>query len=182
MEIIDLESKNCDKINKAVEKVTWQIIIIRYLQKHFITEYTKDNYTCNLKYNVPNKKSIVFPNGSWYYYHFIIRHLAKEFQIEFNCLGENIEKCITFSVATRKKATRIDNNVEKITKAKSYRFQCIDITRFTGNSLSNPVNNLAEGVHKIKCNYEHLDKNVKLVELNTKIENNFLNTQVIKMS
>ena len=84
--------------------------------------------------------------------------MANEFQIEFNCLGENTEKYITFPVATRKKVARIDKNLAKITKAVSYRFQCIDIARFIASSLSNLVNNLAEGVHKIKCNCKRNDK------------------------
>ena len=36
------------------------------------------------------------------------------------------------------------------------------------SSLSNPVNNLAEGIHKIKCKQGLDEKNVKLVERNTK--------------
>ena len=41
----------------------------------------------------------------------------------------------------------------KNTKIISYRLQCIDSARFMANSLSNLVNNLAEGIHKIKCKY-----------------------------
>ena len=39
------------------------------------------------------------------------------------------------------------------------------------NSLSNLVNNLAAGIHKIKCKNEHDNKKCKMcwVELNTKI-------------
>ena len=37
------------------------------------------------------------------------------------------------------------------------------------SSLSNLVNNPSEGIHKIKCKYEHDEKkNVKLVELHMK--------------
>ena len=52
-----------------------------------------------------------------------------------------------------------------------------------GRSLSNRANNLAEGIHKIKCNNGHNDnkKNMKLAELNTKITTVFLNTQTLKM-
>ena len=49
------------------------------------------------------------------------------------------------------------------------------------SSLSNPINNLSEGIHKIKCKYEHNDKNVKIVELNTKYATVFLNTQTLEM-
>ena len=40
--------------------------------------------------------AVVFHNGSTYDYHFIIRPLAKEFVVQFDCLGENTEKYITF--------------------------------------------------------------------------------------
>ena len=35
---------------------------------------------------------MVFQNGSNYDYHFIVKELTKEFEGEFNCLGENTEK------------------------------------------------------------------------------------------
>ena len=47
------------------------------------------------------------------------------------------------------------------------------------SSLSNLVNDLAKGIHKIKCNTMK-KKNVKLAELNTKIATAFLNTQTFK--
>ena len=49
---------------------------------------------------------------------------------------------------------RIDENGEEIMKPVSYRLQFIDRARFMA-SLSSLVNNLAEGIHKIKyanCN------------------------------
>ena len=41
-------------------------------------------------------------------------------------------------------------------------------------SLSKLVNNLAEGIQKIKYKYEHYDKNVKLAGLNTKTVTTFI--------
>ena len=38
----------------------------------------------------------------------------------------------------------------------SYKF--IDNARFKASSLSNLVNNLAEGIHKVKCKYGHDNK------------------------
>ena len=41
---------------------------------------------------------MVFHNGSTYDHHFIIKKLAEEFEGQFECLGENTEKCSTFSI------------------------------------------------------------------------------------
>ena len=60
--------------------------------------------------------------------------------------------------------------------------QFIDSARFMESSLSNPVNNLFEGIHKIKCKYRHNDKKIlKLVQLNISIKILSLNTQILKM-
>ena len=45
---------------------------------------------------------MVFNNGSTYCYHFIIKELAEEFEGQFECLGENTEKYITFSAPIKK--------------------------------------------------------------------------------
>ena len=54
----------------------------------------------------------------------------------------------------------IDKNVEEITNNMSYVLQFINTARFITSSLSNLVNNLSEGIHKIKCKYGHDDKNL----------------------
>ena len=46
----------------------------------------------------------------------------------------------------------------KVTKSISYKLQFIDSARFMASSLSNLVNNLSEGIHRIKCKYRHDDK------------------------
>ena len=43
---------------------------------------------CNLRYKAPKDIPIVFHNGSTYDYHFIIKELVKEFEGNFECLGE----------------------------------------------------------------------------------------------
>ena len=50
----------------------------------------------------------------------------------------------------------------------SYKSKFIDSAGFMVSSLPNLVNNVAEGINKIKCKYRH-DQNVKCVELNTKV-------------
>ena len=74
---------------------------------------------CNLRYKVPKEIPVVFHNGSNYDYHFIIKELVKEFDGNFECLGENTEKYITFSVPTKKK---IENKDLEIT----YKIKFID--------------------------------------------------------
>ena len=39
---------------------------------------------CNLRYNAPNKIPIVFHNGSKYDYHFVIKKLAKNLNVNLN--------------------------------------------------------------------------------------------------
>ena len=56
----------------------------------------------NLRYKTPEEIPIVFHSGSTYDYHFIINKLAKEFDGQLECLGENTEKYITFSVPIKK--------------------------------------------------------------------------------
>ena len=57
---------------------------------------------CNLRYKIPKEIPIVFHNGSTYDYHFIIKELVKEFEGNFECLGENTEKYNIFSTNKEK--------------------------------------------------------------------------------
>ena len=79
----------------------------------------------------------------------IIKQLAEEFEAKFNCLGENTEKYVTFSIPIVKEVKRIDKNGEEITKAISFRLQFIDSAKFMLSSLSNLIDYLSEGIHKI---------------------------------
>ena len=64
---------------------------------HYTSKYKGAAHNiCNLRYKVPKEIPIVFHNGSTYDYHFIIKELVKEFKGNFECLGENTEKYITF--------------------------------------------------------------------------------------
>ena len=99
---------------------------------------------CNLRYKIPKEIPIVFHNSSTYDYHFIIKELAKEFDGNFECLGENTEKYVTFSVPKKKK---IENKDIEIT----YKIKFIDSYRFMAISLSKLVDNLSKGIHDNKC-------------------------------
>ena len=52
----------------------------------------------------------------------------------------------------------MDKNGKEITKNISYILQFIGSTRFMASSWSNLLNNLSEGIHKIKCKYRYNDK------------------------
>ena len=113
---------------------------------HFTGKYRGVAHViCNLKYSIPKKYPVVVHNGSNYDYHFIIKELVKEFEGEFNCLGENTKKCKTFSVPITKEVKSIDKNGKEITKAISYRLQFNNIARFIASPSSNLVDNLAAG-------------------------------------
>ena len=111
--------------------------------------------TCNLKYSVPKKSPIACHSESNHGYHFIMKELAEEFKKQCTCLGENTKKYITFILSIEKEVTRIDKNGEEISKNISYILQFIGIARFVASSLSTLVNNLSEGIRKIKCKYGH---------------------------
>ena len=100
---------------------------------------------CNLRYKVPKEIPVVFHNSSTYDYHFIIKELVKEFDGNFDCLGENTEKYITFSVPLKKK---IEN---KASIEINYKTKFIDSCRFMSSSLSKLVDHLSEGIHNNKC-------------------------------
>ena len=112
---------------------------------HYTSKYRGAAHNvCNLRYQVPKEIPVVFHNGSTYDYDFIIKELVKEFDVNFNCLGENTEKYIIFSVSLKKK---IENKNLEIT----YKIKFIDSFRFMSSSLSKLVDNLSEGIHNNKC-------------------------------
>ena len=101
-----------------------------------------------MRYKIPKEIPIVFPNGSTYDYHFMIKELVKEVDGNFECLGENTEKYITFSVPIKKE---IRNKNIEIT----YKIKLIDSYRFMSMPLSclyyASIDNLSEGLHNNKC-------------------------------
>ena len=159
--IINYEKKNMILLT-AEEKIYHNKQKICYICKKEFNNSDKKNYKvrdhchytgkyrgaahniCNLRYKVPKEIPIVFHNGSIYDYHFIIKELVKEFEGNFECLGENTEKYITFSVPIKKK---IENKDLEIT----YKIKFIDSYRFMASSLSKLVDNLSEGIHNNKC-------------------------------
>ena len=113
--IIDYEKKKMIPLTTE-EKIYRNKQKICYIYKKEFSNNEKKNYKvrdhchytgkyrgaadtiCNLRYKVSKEIPIVFHNGSIYDYHFIIKELVKEYEGNFECLGENTEKYITFSV------------------------------------------------------------------------------------
>ena len=99
-EIDHNEQKICYICKKEFDKKNYKVIDHCY----YTGEYRGDAHNiCNLRYEIQKEIPIVFHNGSTYDYHFIIKELVKEFEGNFECLGENTEKYITFSVPLKKK-------------------------------------------------------------------------------
>ena len=97
---------------------------------------------CNLNYKVPKDILIIIHNAS-YDTHFIINQLAEEFKGELNCIGENIEKYITFSVPIKKKC---DDG-----KTISYKLKFIDSSSFMSTSLTETLDNMPGNFNSIEC-------------------------------
>ena len=148
--------KECDNNDNKQQKVRYHC--------HYTGKYRGAAHNiCNLRYKVPKEIPVVFHNGSTYDYHFTIKELVKEFKGNFECLGENTEKYITFSVPIKKK---IENKDLEIT----YKLKFIDSYRFISSSLSKLVDNLSEGIHNDKCldcnsclDYVRITQNEKLL-------------------
>ena len=154
--IIDFKKKNVTPLTKEEEDNYNKDNICHICKKEFNNDKVRDHChftgkyrgaahnTCNLRYKIPKNIPVIFHNGSTYDYHFIKKELACEFEGNFECLGENTEKYITFSVPIKK---RIENKNIDIT----YKIKFIDSFRFMATSLSKLVDNLTENVHNDKC-------------------------------
>ena len=89
---------------------------------------------CYLKYKLPLGILVNIHNSSAYDYHFIIKGLVEQFKGQFDCIRENTEKYITFSVPTKK-----DHNNDKTI---TYKLKFIHTCRFIQSKLSGLVNTL----------------------------------------
>ena len=136
-EICYICKKEFDKSDKKNHKVRDHF--------HYTGKYRGAAHNiCNLRYKILKEISVVFHNRSTYDYHFIIKELVKEFEGNFECLGENTEKYIAFSAPIKKK---IENKNIEIT----YKIKFIDSYRFTSMPLSKLIDNLSERLHNNKC-------------------------------
>ena len=110
---------------------------------HYAGKYREAAHSvCKLSYKTPNEIPILFLNSFTYGYCLVIKELAKEFEGHFECLGENIEKYIIFSVPIKKE---LDNG-----KTITYKLKSVDSFRFTSTSLWKSVDNLFE-IYSKRC-------------------------------
>ena len=99
---------------------------------------------------MPNEITVVFHNGSNCDYYFVIKELANDFKGPlFECLGENTEKYKTFSVPIEKEVTEIDKDGNESVVTISYKIKFIESARFMASTLSDLLDNLAEGIYKL---------------------------------
>ena len=104
------EKKICDDKNKKSENDLYHKVRDHC---HYSGKFRGSAHDiCNLRYNMPNKIQVVFHNGSTYDYHFVIKKLAEELKGQFECLGENTEEYITFSLPLKKENDN-DNSKKK---------------------------------------------------------------------
>ena len=121
MKIIEYEEKEIIPLTKKEKSTIKNKKPVIYMKKRFvwikmmkiIKKRVKDHchYTgkfrgaarskCNLNYKVPKDIPIIIHNASYDTY-FIINQLAEEFKGKLNCIGENMEKYITFSDPIKK--------------------------------------------------------------------------------
>ena len=81
------------------------------------------------------------------------KKLVNECERKLECLGGNTEKYKAFSVPIEREATKICKDGNESVVTISYKIKFSDSARFMATSLSNFVDNLTEGIHKIKCKY-----------------------------
>ena len=97
---------------------------------------------CTLNYKIPKDIPIINHNAS-YDTHFIINQLAEELKGELNCIGDNMDKNITFSVPIKKEC---DDG-----KTITHKLRFIDSFRFMPTSLSELVDNMSGIFNSIEC-------------------------------
>ena len=71
---------------------------------------------------------------------------------------KTIEEYETFLLPITKEVKRINKNGNEITKNISYKLNVIDSESFITSLLSNIIDKLVEGIHKIKCKHRHDNK------------------------
>ena len=124
---------------------------------------------------------MLFHNGSNYDNYFIIKELAKEFEGEFDYLGQNAEKYTTFAFLITKEVERISKNGEEITKTISYKLQLLIAQDLWQDQYQILLIILLKDFIKSNVNMDMIINNVKHVELNTNTAGVVLNAKTLKL-
>ena len=120
---IILREKINDNSNKETRKeVQKKPKTLPHLQKDAGKFRLAVHSICNPRHEIPKEIPVVFHNDLNYDYHFIIKEIAEESKRKFECVGENTEKYVTFSVLKQKG--------NKNGKTVIYKIKFIDRTRF----------------------------------------------------
>ena len=134
---------------------------------HYTGEYRDAGHTiCNLKYSVSKKIAKLVMD--------LVMSYQKNFKKTLPVQEKKTEKYVSFTVSIEKEVTKTDNNGEEITKNISYVLKCIDSARFMASSLLNLLNNLFEGLYRIKCKLKHDDKKCETCRIKYKYCDCFL--------
>ena len=109
---------------------------------------------CNLNYKVLKDIPIIIHNSS-YDTHFIINQLAEERKGELHCIGENMEKYITFSVTIKKECDGGKTITRKLRFNESFTFIPTSLSELVDN-MSGIFNTIEykSCIEKIKTNSE----------------------------
>ena len=92
------------------------------------------------------------------------------------------KKLITFTVPIEKELTRTDEIEKKLEKMYlTYYNLLIAQGLWQASSLSNLVNNISEGIRKIKCKFGHDDKKCEACEITYEVCYCFLECTALKM-
>ena len=105
-----------------------------------------------LRFNVPDEIPLVFHNESNCHCYFIIKQLENRFNRSVWLSWKNTEKHKTFSIPIEKEVRKIDKDCNESVVTISHKIKFIGSARFITSLLSNLVDSLTEGIHKIKCN------------------------------
>ena len=164
-------------INKKIchickENICWDKDDKNYINKKEVKDHRHNTGTSvapahsiwNLKYKTPKEIPIINHNAS-YDTHFMINQLAAEFKGEINCIGDNMEKYVTFSVPIKKGVINNDGNKKLIT----CKLRFIDSYRFMLASLSELADNMSGIFNTIDCK-SWIEKNKINSELKKKMQ------------
>ena len=93
------DGKVCYICGKRILRKLSKSINLRTVRDHchYTSKYRGAAHSiCNLKLNEPNEIPVAFHSNSNYDYYCIIKKLAKSFEEQLECFGENTKKCKTF--------------------------------------------------------------------------------------